>query len=359
MRKVALLIVAVGASALSFSGEDVHCVGSRAHILKYDVVGEANDGSSMTAVENAIVSLTPSDKHASMCASSGLGDHTPSGDKAFCYGVNQDSSCKTAKTDIPLMNGEVYCEGCFVGASADLFYNLNYTSYSVNSVEVGLKDMHLRGGLSLHKQLSGSKTLVKGTKMLASNTSVTIIDKLVGCPVCIRVAIKVATPTSLDYEIDLKGQADFTAGAMLDIDLGERSIKWDHVDGWTASKPSRTVKVQPILDVGSHQTEADIKLALDTSLQVNVDDIIWYHLDFKPSFPMTCKEQGSLWPPKGKFCVKGDGALTISHEADLHWKLLTFKELHHWGPHQDFHWDKSGIINECKDVDGVHAPVVV
>merc|ERR1719168_13439 len=147
---------------------------------------------------------------------------------------------------------------------------------------------------------------------------------------------------------------------MVDIDLGDRSIKWDHVDGWTHSKPQMTVSVKPILDIGTHQTEADIKLALDTSLQVNVDDIIWYHLDFKPSFPMTCKEKGSLLPPfKAQFCVKGDGALTISHEADLHWKLLTFKELHHWGPYQDFSWSESGIINACKDVGGVQTRVVV
>merc|ERR1719281_1164218 len=99
----------------------------------------------------------------------------------------------------------------------------------LHSVEVGLQDMHVRGAVSVYKHLQGSKTALKGTKVLSTNASQwTVIDKLVGCPVCIKVKIVVAAPTSVDYEIDLKGQSDITAGAELDVNLGQRSVKWDH-----------------------------------------------------------------------------------------------------------------------------------
>lgn len=125
--------------------------------------------------------------HASRCDVGVTGDHTPSGNKTFCYGVNQESTCTSAKEDIPMENGKFDCKDCFVGATADLFYKLNYTWDSLNSVEVGLKDMHVRGSVSLHTHLSESATPVKGTKVLVTNaTKITLIDKLVGCPVCLR-----------------------------------------------------------------------------------------------------------------------------------------------------------------------------
>jgi len=197
--------------------------------------------------------------------------------------------------------------------------------------------------------------------VLADNsTRVTLIDKLVGCPVCVKAKITVAAPTSVDYEIDLKAEADITAGALLDIDLGARSIKWDDTNGWTHPAHQRTVSLTPILDIGDVQAEADIKLSLDTSLQVDLDSIIWYHMNLKPSLPLTCTAKGSLWPIlKAEFCVNGDAELTIGHEADLHWNLLLFKENHHWGPKQDYDWKKSGIVHICKDVGSTNATAVV
>jgi hypothetical protein len=240
-----------------------------------------------------------------------------------------------------------------VGVSADVFYDLNYTWHALNSVEIGVKDMHIRGGIGLHKHLSGSKTLVKGTKVLSTNaTRMTVIDKVIGkCPLCVPVKIQVDAPTSLDYELDVKGQGDFTAGATFDIDLGERSVKWDRFEGWTTAKSEGKDTVKPLLDVGSVQSEADLKLDLATSMEVHIDDMIWYRVNLKPSFPVKCTEKGSLWPiHKAQFCVDGDPALTVGHEADLHWSLLAFKEFHHWGPYQDYSWSKPGLINDCKDV---------
>jgi hypothetical protein len=343
----------VAAGALSLSGEEVHCVGSRAHVLKYSVAGEPNDGSSLKGIENAILSVEPAPMHASKCDVRATGDDTPSGDKTLCYGVNQDSTCTSAKKDIPVDNGKFDCKDCFVGATADVFYKLNYTWDSLNSVEVGLKDMHVRGSASLHTHVSESATPVKGTKVLATNaTKITLIDKLVGCPVCVKAQITVAAPTSVNYEIDLKAQADITVGAEIDINLGERSVKWDHKDGWTYPiNMERSVTVKPLLEIGNVQADADVKLSIDTSLQFDVESIMWYHLNLKPSLPLTAIAKGALWPIHGaQFCLKGDADLTIGHEADLHWNLLTFKEYHHWGPVKDYDWSKSGIIDVCKNI---------
>lgn len=285
MRKVAFLALAIarGAGATqATSGEEVHCIGSRAHVLRYDVVGQPNDGTSMEGIEKAALTLQPSPDHAASCLASKVGDHTPSGDKSFCYGVNQDGTCTSAKTDLPLKDGMLDCKDCFVGATADVYYALNYSMTHLHSVEVGLKDMHVRGSVALHTHPSVSKTIT-GSKVLSTNAShVTLIDKLVGCPVCIKAKITVAAPTTVNWEVDLKGEADITAGAMLDINLGERSIKWDDKQGWTYPKSILTTSVTPNLEISDVRAESDLKLGVDTSLQVNIDDIVWYHVDMKP-----------------------------------------------------------------------------
>ena len=109
--------------------------------------------------------------------------------------------------------------------------------------------------------------------------------------------------------------------------------------------------MKPLLEIGNMQSEANVKLSIDTSLQVDVDSIVWYHLNLKPSLPSTATAKGSLWPVhRAEFCLKRDADLTVGHETDLHWSLHLWKEYHHWGPVQDRDWSKSGVIDVCKDV---------
>merc|ERR1712216_884428 len=87
----------------------------------------------------------------------------------------------------------------------------------------GVQDIHVKGSASLNKLVSASTTAFKGTHELKSNTQITLIDKLVGCPVCVKATIKVAFPTSIDYELDLSGEADVA----LDVNLGSNIVKYD------------------------------------------------------------------------------------------------------------------------------------
>merc|ERR1712147_389686 len=135
--------------------------------------------------------------HNEKCLMAELGDHTPAGDKEF-----------------------------FLSASADAYYKLNYTMTHLNSVEVGLRDINLRASAGVHKDFSKSGTPESGTVNLPT-VSKTIIDSLVGCPVCVKATIKVAFPTSIDYSLDLSGEADVDAGASLDINLGSNIVKYD------------------------------------------------------------------------------------------------------------------------------------
>jgi hypothetical protein len=346
---VASVLEAAQSETLARKGQEVHCVGGRAHLVHYDVEGVANDGSSLKGVNRAVVSVTPSPAHAESC----LGEHDPEGDKQFCYGANQDASCKAATADIPIKDG-FDCKDCFVSASADAYYKLNYTMTHLNSVEVGLRDINLRASVGVHKHLSGSDVPASGNlPWPGSDKPLTLIDELVGCPVCVKAKITVAFPTSLDYTLSLSGEADFEAGAVLDINLGDNVVKYDgnQAEGskWSHQVSTPKVSVSPILSADAKAT-ADLKLDVKTSAQVNVDNIIWYHLNMVPALDTKATFDGHNLFHNDRVCLNGDAAFTMGQEADLNWDLKVWHAKDHWGPKQLFSWSKPGLVHGCKDI---------
>lgn len=356
---IALALLVPGESVAQ-KGQEVHCIANRAHRLHYDVEGEANDGSSLKNVRNAVISMTPSPEDSKECSKLKLGDHTPEGDKEFCYGANQDSSCAAAKSDIPIKDG-FDCKDCFLSAGADAYYKLNYTMTHLNTVEVGVKDINLRASVGIHKHLSGSDTVANGNVPFPdSDKDITLIDKLVGCPVCVRVQIKVKFPTSLDYTLTLSGEADLEAGAALDINLGNNIVKYDHVGGtgWSHEVDQPKVSVTPIL-AATAQATADLKLDVKTSFQVNVDNIVWYHLNMVPALDTKLTFDGKNLFHNDRVCLNGDAAFDMSQEADLNWDLKVWHAKDHWGPKQLYTWSKPGIVSGCKDIKLGNASSVI
>jgi len=350
-RRIPLTALALLTSteSVALKGQQVHCIKDHAHLVDFDVEGEPNDGSSMKGVERAIITVTPSPAHASHCSKVRL-EGTPEGDKDFCYGANQDSSCKAARQDIPIKDG-FDCKDCFVSAEADAFYKLNYTMTKLNSVALGLRNINLRASAAIHTLLAGSGTVASGSiPFPGSDKTITLIDTLVGCPVCVKVNIKVAFPTALDYSLTLTGQADLEGGAQLDINLGDNVVNYDSVSGWSHQADKAKISVTPLL-VANAKATADLKMTVKTSAQVNIDNIAWYHLNMKPSLDTQLQFQGSGLFHHNRVCLHGDAAFDMEQEADLDWDLKIWHEKHHWGPSQLYTWSKSGIVSACKNID--------
>lgn len=363
---VAFTLAAQGETA-SQKGHEVHCINNRPHLLHYDLEGEETDGSSLKGVRQAIISVerSLSSAHADHCSKAELTaqlgkEHTPEGDKDFCLGAHTDSSCKAAKGDIPIKDGFV-CKDCFVSADADLFYKLNYTMTHLHSVEVGLRNINLRASAGIQKKEDGMKVISDGTIAFpGSNTSFTLIDKMVGCPLCVKVKIQVAFPTSLDYSLTLSGDGEFDAGAGMDIDLGHNVIKYDAVNGtgWRHEVDNAKISTTPLLSADM-KTTADLKLDVKTSLQVNVDDIIWYHLNMSPTLDTKVTfEEKSLFH-NDRVCVNGDAALEMNQEANLDWNLKVWEAKDHWGPKELYKTSDPGAIKGCRDISPKSTAVVV
>lgn len=344
------LAVTALAAPVALRGEEVHCLRDRAHLLRFDVAGEPNDGSSLEGIERAVVSLEPSQEHSEHCLG-GLGS-TPSNHKQFCFGANQDAACTGAKEAVLPLEDGFECKDCFVAASADAFYKLNYSAWSVHSVSVGVNNLNVRASATVRRTETESDKPAVGKKTLAgTDKPFTIFDSLVGCPACVRVTFKIGVPTTLAYDLSWKSDGTGEAGASLDMEFGNNSIHWASGQGWEKESHSPTVTIKPAL-TATGKAEADVQLALTTSLQVSVDNVVWYHLDLDPSLPMKVTFDGGWGPfkPKAKTCINGDPSFEMVQEADLNWNLFKWHKQAHWGPSTLYSWSQKGGIHACEEV---------
>jgi hypothetical protein len=260
-----------------------------------------------------------------------------------------DESCKAPKADLPL-GSNLDCKDCFLGASAKLFYDLDFKFPHLHSVAAGFKDVQLKGALEVQAKQTNKSSEPSGKKVIRDGSFVSIIDKHIACPVCVRVHVKVAMPTEVDYSLSVSGSADFTAGAKLDIELGDSFIGWSKEHGWKRTSAHKSVSIVPSL-IGTLDAEADLKLGVTSSLQLGIDGVMWSHMDLAASLPATVKLHkkflSEFLSRKTSVCLDAKAGFTVSHEADLHATLFNKTVPQHWGPGQDF--SKALSLNKCID----------
>jgi hypothetical protein len=327
------LSLLLGASART--GTQTQCIGDRAHTVSYSFQGET-----LETVTDAKISVRPEPAINGYCAG-------PSGDQAFCIGANTED-CSTAASVLPV-NDMFDCENCFAGATTDLFYDLEIGLLgNLKKVELGLQDTHIRGSLELRGHADAAVPLASGSIPLVDpSKSIKISFTVAGI---IPVDIEISMPTSLDYDLDVHGALDATAGADLDFNLGDHFVSWTKADGWEVHNTSASVQVAPVLTLNGAGAAAGLGLSLRNSLQVELHKVMWYHLNTNPALPTTLgADVGSM-----QACLNSDVDVAINHEADLHFTLLGKEiELAHFGPEDLFGYHKDQLLHKCVDLPAV------
>lgn len=318
------------------SGTETQCFGSRAHTVTYDM-----DGDSLDTMQNAKIEVVPADPAMNFYC---MG---PSGDRDFCAGGNTDD-CKTSRENLPI-NDVFNCQNCFAGVSTDLYYSVEIKWLKLHRVEVGLKDTHVRGALEVHGQKDvATGPLATGSISLLDQSHAAKVSFMVGGVFPVKIGISM--PTALEYSLGLHGSLDAVLGADLDISLGDHFISWEKATGFEVHNTSMSANVSPILALNSGTAAADVELKLRSAIQVDMDDVMWYHLNVVPSIPTALSFEKNAGE-NDKVCVRGDVDVPLSHEAKVHFKLFgTDHDIYHYGPVELLHFRKEEAINKCIDV---------
>jgi hypothetical protein len=331
--KSSMLFAAV-ACAHADSGTEYQCFGGKAHSVTYDI-----DGDSLETLQNAKVDIAPEPAMNGYCAEK-------EGDHDFCVGGNTDD-CKTRRASLPI-NDLFSCDSCFAGLETDLFYSLEIKWLKLQRVELGLRDSHLRGAVEVRAQKDAAGQITSG--------SIPLIDGAKEAQVKFKIAgiipfdLKISMPTTLEYSLGLHGSLDALAGADLDIDLGDHFISYEKDNGFSVHNTSMSVNFTPKLELTSATAAADLDLKVRSEVQVDLDSVMWYHLDVVPAMPSTLDFEHTAGETD-KICLRSNVDVPLSHEADVHFTLLgKDHDVFHFGPEDLLHFHKENAINKCIDV---------
>merc|ERR1712070_122541 len=320
------------AVASADKGTETQCFGGRAHTVTYDI-----DGDSLENVENAKIQINPEPAMNGYCMSK-------SGDHDFCVGGNTDD-CHGPRASLPI-DSVFECDNCWAGLSTDLYYNLEIKWFKLKKVELGLRDSHLRGALQVH----GHKDAATGP---LKTGSISLIDGAKAAQVKFYIAhiipfdLHISIPTTLEYSLGLHGSLDAVAGAELDINFGDHFISYEDGKGFQVHNTSMSYDLTPKIALNTGEAAADLELKVRSSVQVDLDGVMWYHMDTVPSLPSTLTAD----VVSKQICLASDLDIPLSHEADVHFSLLGHDfDIYHYGPNELLHFRKEEAIHKCIDI---------
>jgi len=238
---------------------------------------------------------------------------------------------------IPI-NDAFECKNCFGGAETDLYFRLEHRFLKLKKVEVGLTNTKIKGALEVHAH-GDAHGLASGSIPMFGQKGFEISFKAGSIPIDLSIKF----PTILNYDLGLEGRLDAVAGADIDVDFGEHNLSWDPDNGFVMTNTGPSFHLSPVISVDDGEAGADINLGLDTSLQIDVSNVVWYHVNMTPTLPSALSFEV---PPK--VCLHSDIDVPISHEGEVYHKLLGRDVvIKHFGPAELLHFQKEGIIDKC------------
>jgi len=314
------------------SGVRGECLGNRAHKVRYSHSG----GDSLDTISDASIVLERDAGRDARCASNSPAED----DRAFCVGVNVDESCEAPQAQLPVIDGFT-CTNCFGGANTDLYYKFETKEFKLKTVEVGLRNTQIKGALELTTALDYAKALTEGSIDLPDHTFK--VNFMAGK---IPVNLTVSMPSQLVYSLGTDANLHALSGADLDMDFGQHFISWDDTNGWQTNNSEPLVTTTPILNVESAGAGATLGIGLTSTLSFEANDVIWYHVNMNPTFPLSLSYNHG----DEQICLNADLDFPVNQEADLHHKLLGHDvTIKHFGPVEITHIEEPGFVHKCVD----------
>jgi hypothetical protein len=206
---------------------------------------------------------------------------------------------------------------------------------------MGFKDMHVRGGLELrvHQEKAWNYS---GKYDLPEIHTPTWFFQAGPVPITMDFTI----PTALTYELKLEESSELKVGATVDFDLGDHMLVYEN-GGFQTHNTDTKVSWQPVFDAKGEVT-ATVTLGIESSLQVTVEKLLTWGLNFKPSVPISAGVKAEICPlhavnhTQVDLCHSVGADFKIDHAASLD---FTFFGIHanlaEFGPWDLYtnHWD--------------------
>jgi len=201
--------------------------------------------------------------------------------KTFCFGVNSNDACDTAKGPIPIYENKylsIGCSNCFIGAKATVFLDVQISWFKLKRVATGLRDINVNAAfvLDLDAHVSWSAGIEKTYHIV---DQAVIIQFFIG-PIPISIWYEIPLQVIASAKID--AQVHAMAGAKANWKIGNAFVSWDDSQGWHMEKPNPVFTWEPVLSAeGNFNAEAS--LSIIPSFLIHAMRIVQAGVNIKPT----------------------------------------------------------------------------
>merc|ERR1712217_35101 len=116
---------------------------------------------------------------------------------------------------------------------------------------------------------------------------------------------------------------------------------------------------RPIAE-GDDQIQGTVKFGLTSRIEVEVVDVMWFHLSVAPEVITQVVSVGdSAARDLIHTCFTGGVSYDAGHEADIHMKVLNNTIVKHFGPQKDKHYSNSNVTHKCVGIHRKKPDIVV
>lgn len=228
----------------------------------------------------------------------------------MCFGFNTDPSCQHPLKDLILFDNSILkvdCDDCYSSLGGDLFMDLEFSNFHLKSLSLGLKKLHLRGGLGVtvdghdHWSYVYDKiySLVNQQKLVSFNIGFLNFDLYLDLPVEVDFRAEATINSQVKYGVDV------------DVNLGDLYLQYAH-GRWQVVKTQPIVTTQPYLSA-SESVHGQVYFAIQPLVSLYSPGLFHLNLHFDPHVEMSLDE--SL--VTREVCVDGHYQTNVIFNGDV------------------------------------------
>lgn len=261
-------------------------------------------------------------------------------DKHICLGMNSHD-CASANQPFTIYQDQyitITCADCFIGFQADVFFDIEFGSKLVNSVQTGLKNINLDAALILDAVVT--KQWGTGVdKIVNLINNLPILNFQLG-PIPFHLWFNLPVEVTASATFLATAQAD--VGAQWDWAMGDMMVHWAKGDGWSYTGPTPVLNSKTYIN-GSVSFNGDIQFAIIPTPTLTVDNVISYTWTLTPE--LTATVEGST--TNMQICANVSYDVNLSYQSVLSLDILDDHQHDVFGPKTIWDSGNRAIAGTC------------
>jgi len=271
--------------------------------------------------------------------------HQDSLDGNVCVSVNSQN-CQTAAGPLPIYSGStddgkvqasVTCANCYFAFSADVNVHAKMTDFLMWDAHIGLSNVHVSGALVAGASVSGAWAVDADALLDMSSTK---SFQLWAGP--LPIVLSLGAPLRRTASASLNAQAHGELGATFGWELGDMTMRWNPLGGWSADVHEPGLTYNTVVS-GSATLDGRAQLGFDPSVVVTLDSFFTGSVSLDTEVLATVNGATAT----DKLCAAVNYTVDAAADASIHINVPWIHLDKSWSWHETLYQRSGSIAAAC------------